>query len=241
MGMGALKVLAFDSRAKEVMRRKFGTDVVASNMNEHTFDATIQTDGCIIIGNCAVDDGGKIVETRVSDREIEAVLAGMVAHEGSLVVVEAALFTLMSLAHSPCNAIRQNHLCDIALDKGGSNFFSCWCSRYISHFLKRHSFRTSSQRACHDNSHTHRETKEVQQIAPAALHGAEPLAVGYLISFWFCLGPSLAYFFQNTSNSLGKRSKAQTVPFPTPKLMLRSNFLLLLPTFAHFRVGAVCR
>ena len=119
MGMGALKVLSFDSRAKEVMRLKYGTDVVADIMNEHTFDATIQSDGCVVIGNCAVEDGANFVYD-VSEREIEAVLAGMVAHEGLLVVVEAALFTLMSLAYSKSNAtmIQQNHLSKIALDKG---------------------------------------------------------------------------------------------------------------------------
>ncbi|EJK77974.1 hypothetical protein THAOC_00154 [Thalassiosira oceanica] len=118
MAMGALKVLTFDSKAKDVMRRKYGTDVVADIMNEHTFDATIQVDGCVIIGNCAVDDGVNYTH-EVSEREIEAVLAGMVAHEGLLVVAEAALFTLMSLAHSKSNAtvIQQNQLSKIAMDK----------------------------------------------------------------------------------------------------------------------------
>mmetsp|Transcript_6446 Transcript_6446/g.14895 ORF Transcript_6446/g.14895 Transcript_6446/m.14895 type:complete len:285 (-) Transcript_6446:166-1020(-) len=118
MAMGALKVLSFDPRAKGVMRRKYGTDVVADIMNEHTFDATIQVDGCVIIGNCAVDDGVNYTH-EVSEREIEAVLAGMVAHEGLLVVAEAALFTLMSLAHSKSNAtvIQQNQLSKIAMDK----------------------------------------------------------------------------------------------------------------------------
>ncbi|EJK67680.1 hypothetical protein THAOC_11256 [Thalassiosira oceanica] len=130
MAMGALKVLSFDPRAKGVMRRKFGTDVVASIMNEHTFDATIQSDGCVIIGNCAVDEAGNFAETRVYEREIEAVLASMTAHEGSLVVVEAALFTLMSLAcrtatsfasngcsNSNATVIRKNNLINIALEK----------------------------------------------------------------------------------------------------------------------------
>ncbi|EJK47454.1 hypothetical protein THAOC_33819 [Thalassiosira oceanica] len=93
MGMGALKVLSFDTRAKDVMLRKFGTDVVALIMNEHTFDATIQSDGCVIIGNCAVDEGGNFSEaTRVYEREIEAVLAGMTAHEGSLLLSKRLFF-----------------------------------------------------------------------------------------------------------------------------------------------------
>ncbi|EJK59293.1 hypothetical protein THAOC_20505 [Thalassiosira oceanica] len=56
---------------------------------------------------------------KVSEREIEVVLAGMVAHEGLLPVAEAALFTLMSLAHSNFNAtvIQQNQLSKFAMDK----------------------------------------------------------------------------------------------------------------------------
>ena len=136
MAMGALKVLSFDARAKDVMRRKFGTDVVADIMNEHIFDATIQVDGCVIIGNCAVDDGVNSAHG-VSEREIEAVLAGMVAHEGLLVAVEAALFTLMSLALSISNAtmIQENQLTKIALDKGRSHLFHVGVVQYVPYLI----------------------------------------------------------------------------------------------------------
>ena len=160
MAMGALKVLSFDARAKDVMRRKFGTDVVADIMNEHIFDATIQVDGCVIIGNCAVDDGVNSARG-VSEREIEAVLAGMVAHEGLLVAVEAALFTLMSLALSISNAtmIQENQLTKIALDKGRSHLFHVGVVQYLISSFQHHSFQTTSKRACHDNSHTHQESQ----------------------------------------------------------------------------------
>ena len=58
-------------------------------MQNHLNNPSIQTEGCVILGNVAVDEANQKVRP-VSENEIEDVIMGMLEHEDSLNVQEAA-------------------------------------------------------------------------------------------------------------------------------------------------------
>jgi len=83
----------------------------------YTNNPTIQSEGCVILGNLAVSDADQFVHT-VSEKEISAVVNGILANPDELDVHEAACFTLMRLASSAANVelIRSNSTSRVSLE-----------------------------------------------------------------------------------------------------------------------------
>eukprot|EP00579_Thalassiosira_antarctica_P024133 CAMPEP_0201987186 /NCGR_PEP_ID=MMETSP0904-20121228/91663_1 /ASSEMBLY_ACC=CAM_ASM_000553 /TAXON_ID=420261 /ORGANISM="Thalassiosira antarctica, Strain CCMP982" /LENGTH=849 /DNA_ID=CAMNT_0048541285 /DNA_START=201 /DNA_END=2749 /DNA_ORIENTATION=- len=96
MALGALKVLSFDNIGKSTLRSRGTLSIVADIMQKHLRNPTIQSEGCVILGNLAVDNANQFVAP-VTEKEVDAVIRGILAHPESLEVHEAACFTLMSL------------------------------------------------------------------------------------------------------------------------------------------------
>ena len=98
--------------------------------NMYTNNPTIQSEGCVILGNLAVSDADQFVHT-VSEKENTAVVNGILANPDELNVHKAACFTLMRLASSAANVelIRSNSTSRVSLkiafeknpDKVGNN------------------------------------------------------------------------------------------------------------------------
>jgi hypothetical protein len=117
MALGALKVLSFDNIGKSFLRSRGALSIVSNVMQEHINNPTIQSEGCVILGNLAVDETTHFVAP-VSAKEVDAVVQGMLAHPDSLEVQESACFTLMSLASSATNVdlIHRNTKARVALE-----------------------------------------------------------------------------------------------------------------------------
>ncbi|KAL9190758.1 hypothetical protein ACHAXT_000464 [Thalassiosira profunda] len=117
MAMGALKVISFDNIGKSTLRSRGARINVVDVMRRHGSNPTIQSEGCVIIGNLAVDETNHFVAP-VSEGEVDVVVSSILAHPESLEVHEAACFTLMSLASSAANVqlIRRNGTSRLALE-----------------------------------------------------------------------------------------------------------------------------
>ena len=117
MALGALKVLSFDPTSKITLVSRGALGIVGDIMRQHTTNPTLHSEGCVILGNLAVDEATQSVAP-VSPGEVDAVIQGMMAHPDSLEVNEAACFTLMSLASSITNRelIRKNDMSKVALE-----------------------------------------------------------------------------------------------------------------------------
>lgn len=89
MALGALKVLSFDNIGKSTLRSRSALSIVSDIMQKHSPNPTIQSEGCVILGNLAVDEANQFVAP-VTDNEVEAVIMAMIAHPDSLEVHEAA-------------------------------------------------------------------------------------------------------------------------------------------------------
>ena len=89
MALGALKVLSFDNIGKSTLRSRGALSIVADVMQKHINNPTIQSEGCVILGNLAVDEASQSVAP-VSEKEVDAVIKGMLSHPDSLEVHEAA-------------------------------------------------------------------------------------------------------------------------------------------------------
>lgn len=135
MALGALKVQSFDNIGKSTLRSFRAMSIVSDTMKLHIGNPTIQSDGCVVLGNLAVDDVNQFVAP-VTENEVEVVVCGILAHPDSLEVHEAACFTLMSLASSASNVelIRNNQMSTVALemafqkhpDDVGVNILTLW-------------------------------------------------------------------------------------------------------------------
>jgi hypothetical protein len=53
------------------------------------YNPVLQSDGCVILGNLSLDDASQS-SISVSEKEIDVIIKGMVAHPNSLEVQEAA-------------------------------------------------------------------------------------------------------------------------------------------------------
>eukprot|EP00581_Thalassiosira_minuscula_P011954 CAMPEP_0183730262 /NCGR_PEP_ID=MMETSP0737-20130205/32379_1 /TAXON_ID=385413 /ORGANISM="Thalassiosira miniscula, Strain CCMP1093" /LENGTH=736 /DNA_ID=CAMNT_0025962709 /DNA_START=403 /DNA_END=2613 /DNA_ORIENTATION=- len=117
MALGALKVLSFDNLGKSTMRAHGTLSIVSDVLQKHQNNPTIQSEGCVIIGNLAVDDANQFVAA-VTEKEIEALVRANLSHPESLEVHEAACFTLMKLASSATNVdlIQKNGLTKMSLE-----------------------------------------------------------------------------------------------------------------------------
>jgi len=117
MAFGALKVLSFDNIAKSTMRSRGTPTVVANVMQNHLENPTIQSEGCVILGNLAASVDASFVAP-VGEREVDAVINGILNHPDSLEVHEAACFTLMCLSSLASNVelIRSNINTRVALE-----------------------------------------------------------------------------------------------------------------------------
>ena len=62
---------------------------VADAMHMHINNPSIQSEGSIILGKLAVDEESQTI-VHVSEREIDAIIRGMLEHPDSLAVHEAA-------------------------------------------------------------------------------------------------------------------------------------------------------
>jgi len=116
VALGALKVLSFDDGGKSTLRQRGTPAVVAGVMRNHIGNPTVQSEGCVILGNLATSESSFVAP--VGAREVGAVIDGMLAHPDSLEVQEAACFTLMSLASLASNLelIRRNGSTRVALE-----------------------------------------------------------------------------------------------------------------------------
>lgn len=118
MALGALKVLSSSSHSKKAMDSKKTLSIVSDVMQKHVYNnPMIQSEGCVILGNLAVSDADQFVHT-VSEKEITAVVNGILANPDELDVHEAACFTLMRLASSAANVelIRSNRTSRVSLE-----------------------------------------------------------------------------------------------------------------------------
>jgi len=113
MALGVLKVPSFDNIAKSTLCLK-GTMAIATDiMQKHIRNPTIQSEGCVILGNLAGDDTNQFV-VPFSEVVVYAVIRAMLNHPDPREVHKAACFTLMSLAPSAVNMemIRRNAMTD---------------------------------------------------------------------------------------------------------------------------------
>ena len=89
MAIRALKVLSFDSVGRRSLCTWGAPIIVADAMLMHTNNPSIQSEGSVILSNLAVDEENQTV-LPVSEREIDAIIRGMIEHPDSLTVHEAA-------------------------------------------------------------------------------------------------------------------------------------------------------
>ncbi|KAL3807556.1 hypothetical protein ACHAXA_001140 [Cyclostephanos tholiformis] len=89
MALGALKVMTFDSVGQSMLLSQGCLSIVADVMQTHLNNSAIQSLGCVILGNLALDEASQSAIT-VSEKEVSVVINGMVAHPNSLEVHEAA-------------------------------------------------------------------------------------------------------------------------------------------------------
>jgi hypothetical protein len=87
--LGALKVISFDVVGKSTLLSQGGMLIVSGVMRTHAYNPKIQSDGCVILGNLAVDEASQSA-IPVSENEVDAIINGMIAHENCLEVQEAA-------------------------------------------------------------------------------------------------------------------------------------------------------
>ena len=117
MALGALKVLSFDNISKNILRSRGALSIVGDVMQKHLNNPTIQSEGCVTLGNLSVDSASQSV-IPVSLTVIDVIIKAMLGHPDSLEVHESACFTLMSLASSSDNVrlIRTNDMSRLALE-----------------------------------------------------------------------------------------------------------------------------
>ena len=89
MALGALKVLSFDNIGKTTLRSRGALSTVGDVMKKHLNNPTIQSEGCVILGNLSVDAASQSV-VPVSEKEIDVIFKAMLAHPDSLEVHESA-------------------------------------------------------------------------------------------------------------------------------------------------------
>ena len=89
MALGALTALSFDSVGRWTLLSRDGMSTVADSMHTHVHNPTIQSRGCVILGNLTVDEE-RLSAVPVSEKVVDAIIKGMLSHPSSLEVHEAA-------------------------------------------------------------------------------------------------------------------------------------------------------
>ena len=89
MALGALTALSFDSVGRWTLLSRDGVSTVADIMQTHVHNPTIQSRGCVILGNLTVDEE-RLSAVPVSEKVVDAIIKGMLSHPSSLEVHEAA-------------------------------------------------------------------------------------------------------------------------------------------------------
>jgi len=117
MAFCSLKELSFSNFGKTKMRSCGALSLVPDAMRKHERNPVIQSEGCVILGNIAVNNEDDSVVS-ISEGGIGAIIQTIINHPDSLEVHDAACFTLMTLASSAENAalIRKNDKMKDALD-----------------------------------------------------------------------------------------------------------------------------
>jgi len=117
MALGALKVLTCSSKAKNEMNTMKTLSIVSSVMQKYAYNAVIQCEGCVVISNLVMTDDGQFV-VAVSEKEVSAIVNGILANQEARDVHETACFTLMRLASSSANVdlIRSSSTSRVALE-----------------------------------------------------------------------------------------------------------------------------
>jgi hypothetical protein len=87
--LGALKILSLHDVGNMTLRSQGAMFMVADAMLKHTCIPPIQSRGCVILDNLAVDESSHSV-LPVSEKVVDAVLKGMLQHPSSLEVQKAA-------------------------------------------------------------------------------------------------------------------------------------------------------
>ena len=99
--LGAMKVLSFDPTGKLKLRHSGAAEVVADVMSNHRQNSTIQSEGCVVIGNLGNETDGFVHP--VSQKAINSVMAAILNNPDAPEVLQVACFTLASLAASSEN------------------------------------------------------------------------------------------------------------------------------------------
>jgi len=102
MALGALKALSFSPQSKEILRSKKAVDTVANVMQKHVYKPVIQSEGCIVLSDLAVNDADQSINP-VSEQAISVIVNGILANPDALDVHEAAVFALVRLSSSAVN------------------------------------------------------------------------------------------------------------------------------------------
>jgi len=112
MALGSLKVLS-----RTIIMSDETLSTVADVMQKHRHNHTVQEEGCIILGNAAAVDN-KQRSTPVTEKRLEALVRGILAHPESMEVQEAACFALMKMASFAGNVklMKSNNLLKKALE-----------------------------------------------------------------------------------------------------------------------------
>mmetsp|Transcript_24262 Transcript_24262/g.34727 ORF Transcript_24262/g.34727 Transcript_24262/m.34727 type:complete len:624 (+) Transcript_24262:174-2045(+) len=111
--LGAMKVLSFDPTGKLKLRHARAAEIVADVMSNHRQNPTIQSEGCVVIGNLANEADGFVHP--VSQQEIDSVLSAILNNPDEHEVLQVACFTLASLAASSENVRAINRAKDTTL------------------------------------------------------------------------------------------------------------------------------
>jgi hypothetical protein len=89
MALGALKVMSFDSAGRSMLLSQGCLSIITDVMRAHMHNPTIQSRGCVVLGNLVVDESCQSTRP-ISEKAVDVVIKGMLAHSSSLEVYEAA-------------------------------------------------------------------------------------------------------------------------------------------------------
>jgi len=112
MALGSLKMLSYTIKlTPETL------SIVADVMQKHIRNLAIQSDGCVVLGNLAVDDNNQSF-VPITEKGLEAIVHGILVHTESLKVQEAASFALAEMARFEVNIklMKRNGLLKVSLE-----------------------------------------------------------------------------------------------------------------------------
>jgi len=98
IALGALKVLSSSSKIKYEIDMRKALSIVSSVMQRNAYNATVQCKGCVVMSNLVTTDDNQFV-VAVSEKEISAIVNGILANPEAHDVHETACFVASSSAN----------------------------------------------------------------------------------------------------------------------------------------------